>query len=258
MAVEVQDAAYLFLNRSTLCNHASTPFLHSYLHDVESLFWIGFYALFSTVPAKYPKPQLALRVEQRRLFNAFFPRCLEGSAERRHFFVLEQFKDDTVKALPTEYKSVVKVLLSIHEVLVDHYEKVENLKGFPQHEQFNQVYGTEQPGGLLAPFEAATKEAYSGDTQSLFSDDPIIITRPVQAPVYRETTDDGDRDDEQTYIFDESEQTEGLADDEEPPSKMRRKNGKTKEKAAGRSHHWSLKQESVEGTHSGEKRKRSL
>ncbi|KAK0243030.1 hypothetical protein EDD85DRAFT_933478 [Armillaria nabsnona] len=145
------------------------------------------------LPAKYPKTQLALRVEQRRLFNAFFPRRLEGSAERRHFFVLERFKDETVKALPTEHKSVVKVLLSIHEVLVDHYEKVENLKDFPQHEQFNQVYGTEPPGGLLAPFEAAAKEAYSGDTQSLFSDVPIIITRSVQ--------------------------TESSPDDEEPPTK---------------------------------------
>ncbi len=255
MAVEVQDAAYLFLNRSTLRNRASIPFLHNYLHDVESLFWIGFHALFSTVPANYPKAQLALRVEQRRLFNAFFPHRLAGSAERRHFFVLEQFKDDAVKALPTEYKSVVKVLLSIHEVLVDHYDKVENLKGFPQHEQFNQVYGTEPPGGMLAPFEAAAKEAYSGDTQSLFSDDPIIVTRPPRAPVYRETTDDGDRDDDQTYIFDESEQTESSADDEEPPSKVRRKNGKTKEKVAGSSHHTSFKQDSVKGTRNGEKRK---
>ncbi|PBL02809.1 hypothetical protein ARMGADRAFT_273017 [Armillaria gallica] len=238
MAVEVQDAAYLFLNRSTLRNHASTPVLHNYLHDVKSLFWIGIYALFSTVPAKYPKAQLALRVEQHKLFNALFPCHLE--------------------ALPTEYKSVVKVLLSIHEVLVDHYDKVENLKDFPQQEQFNQVYGTEPLGGLLAPFEAGAKEAYSGDTQSLFSDDPIIITRPARAPIYRETTNDGDRDDDQTYIFDELEQTESSADDEEPPSKVQRKNGKTKEKADGRSHHESLKQESVEGIHSGEKRKRLL
>ncbi|KAK0195828.1 hypothetical protein F5146DRAFT_951483 [Armillaria mellea] len=257
MAVEVQDAAYLFLDRRTLRNRASIPFLHNYLHDVESLFWIGLHALFSTVPVKYSKAQLALRLEQRKLFNGFFPHRLEGSTQRRHFFVLEQFKDDIVKALPTEYNSIVKVLLSVHEALVDSYEKVENSKGFPHHEQFNQVYGTGLPGGLLAPFKAAAKEAYSGDTQSLFADDPIIITRPARVPVYRETADDGDRDDDQTYIFDELEQTESSTDDEEPPSKMRRKNRKTKEKATGSNRHTSIRQDSVKGTHSGEKRKRS-
>ncbi|PBK69877.1 hypothetical protein ARMSODRAFT_1018617 [Armillaria solidipes] len=264
MAIEVQDAAYLFLRTSstpifnstyTLSGPDQVPVVHNYLHDIESLFWIGFHALFSTVPAKYSKDELAQRVEQRTLFNAFFPHRLEGSAERRHFFALSMFRKETVKALPTEYHPVLAVLLFIRAALVSNYEKLENLQDFPQHEQFNQVYGTEKPGGLSTPFADAAKEAYNGDTQSVFPDE-AIIARPARALVYRETTDDGDRDDDQTYIFDELEQAAG--DDEEPPAKVRRKNGKTKEKAAGRSHHGSLKQESVEGTHSGEKRKRLL
>ncbi|KAK0226339.1 hypothetical protein IW262DRAFT_1457573 [Armillaria fumosa] len=256
MAVEVQDAAYLFFNRNTLKNRASIPFLHNYLHDVESLFWIGFHALFSTVPAKYSKAQLALCLDQRILFNAFFPHRLEGSTQRCHFFIFDQRKDEAVKALPKEYKSVVEALLSIQDLLVEHYVEVENLKGFPQHEQFKEVYGTEPLGRLLASFEAAAKEAYSGDTQSLFPDKPIITTRPAQAPVYRETTDDGDRDDDQAYVSDELEGTESLTDDEEPPSKVRRKNGKAKERVTGSSHRTSFKQDSMRGTHSGEKRKR--
>ncbi len=262
MAVEVQDAAYLFLRTSptpifnstyTLSEPDPVPVVHNYLHDIESLFWIGFHALFSTVPAKYPKDELAQRDEQRTWFNAFFPHRLEGSAQRRHFFAQSMFRKETVKALPTEYHSVLAVLLFIRAALVFNYEKLENLQGFPQHEQFNQVYGAEQPGGLSIHFEAAAKEAYDSDTQSLFPDE-AIIARPARALVYRETTDDGDRDDDQTYIFDELEQA--VADDEEPPSKVRRKNGKTRQKAAGSSHRGSLKQESVEGTHSGEKRKR--
>ncbi|KAK0453895.1 hypothetical protein EV421DRAFT_1767130 [Armillaria borealis] len=265
MAVEVQDADYLFVPTSSipmfpptfpLPKRARAPFLHNYLHDIESLFWIGFHALFSTVPAQYPKDKLADRLDQRRLFDAFFPHRLEGSTERHRFFARQRFDDDTVEVLPTEYHPVLAVLLFIRSALVFNYDKLEKLEGFPQHEQFNQVYGTEQPGGLSTPFEAAANEAYDGDTQSLFPDEAIIIARPARALVYRETNDDGDRDNDQTYIFDELDQA--AADDEEPPSKVRRKNGKTKEKAAGRSHHGSLKQESVEGTHSGEKRKRLL
>ncbi|KAK0190693.1 hypothetical protein F5146DRAFT_1045365 [Armillaria mellea] len=266
MAVEVQDAGYLFVQQKSrpvfpltfpLPKRPRAPFLHNYLHDVESLLWIGFHALFSTVPATYPKDKLADRLDQHRLFDAFFPHRLDGSPQRRRFFTDQWHdNDDPMEALPTEYHSVAVVLIFIRDALVSNYEVLENLKGFPQHDQFNQIYGTEQPGGLLPPFEAAAKRAYDGDTQSLFPDEAIIIARPARALVYRETTDDGDRDDDQTYVFDELEQAAG--DSEEPPSKVRRKNGKTKEKVAGRNHRRSLKQESVEGTHSGEKRKRSL
>ncbi|KAK0486226.1 hypothetical protein IW261DRAFT_1416033 [Armillaria novae-zelandiae] len=256
MAVEVQDAAYLFFDRFTQKSRASIPFIHNYLHDVESLFWIGFHALFSTVPAKYSKDDLAQRLDQRTLFNAFFPHRLEGSVHRSHFFEHGVLKDGVMGALPTEYRSSAELILSIHQDLSDYYYKVENLTGFPQHEQFKQVYGTAPPSGLLASFKAAAKEAYSGDTQSLFPDKTIITTRPAQVVVYRETTDNDDRDDDQTFVPDELEGTESLEDDEEPPSKVRRKNGKTKEKATGSSHRTSFKQDSVKGTHSGGKRKR--
>ncbi|KAK0190707.1 hypothetical protein F5146DRAFT_1000692 [Armillaria mellea] len=255
MAVEVQDAAYLFLRRSptfpvnstyTLPGPDQVPFVHNYLHDIESLFWIGFHGLFSTVPAKYSRDEVDQRANQRTLFNSLFPHRLDGSTSRRHFFALSLLHQETVKALPTEYHPVLAVLFFIHNGLVSNYGQLENLEGFPQHEQFNQIYGTERLG-LSTPFADAVKNAYDGDTQSLFPDPGIIIARPARALVYRAAGDDGDRDDDHSYIFDDSENADGLGHDEEPPFKVRRKNGKTKEKTAGSSHHTS-KQESVEGT----------
>ncbi|KAK0491267.1 hypothetical protein IW261DRAFT_1436697 [Armillaria novae-zelandiae] len=258
MAVEVQDAAYLFLHKSptpianstyTLSGPDQVPFIHNYLHDIESLFWIGFHALFSTAPAKYSKASLSERVEQRTLFNAFFPHRLEGSAQRRHFFALSRHHEETVKAIPTEYHPVLAVLFFIRNTLVSNYAMLEIFGGFPQHDQFKQVYGK-----LSTPFADAAKNAYDGDTQSLFPDEAAIIARPTRALVYRETTDNGDRDEDQTYILNDLECTERY---EEPPSKVRRKNGKTKEKAAVSSRNsYHTHREFVEGTQSGEKRKR--
>ncbi|PBK69868.1 hypothetical protein ARMSODRAFT_956676 [Armillaria solidipes] len=115
MAVEVQATDYIFLPRQPLLpglddhtvRRARPPFLHNYLHDIESLFWIGFHALFSSVPAIYSRGQLAQRDQQRELFNDLFPHRLEGSHERRHFFVDAEFLDTTEKALPDEYIDVV-------------------------------------------------------------------------------------------------------------------------------------------------------
>ncbi|KAK0499818.1 hypothetical protein EDD18DRAFT_1249829 [Armillaria luteobubalina] len=257
MAVEVQDAAYLFLSKSptpivnltyTLSGPGKVPFVHNYLHDIESLFWIGFHALFSTAPATYSEASLPERVEQRTLFNAFFPHRLEGSAQRRHFFALSLLHEETVKALPTEYHPVLAVLFFIRDALVSNYTMLESLEGFPQHDQFNQVYGK-----LTTPFADAAEAAYDGDTQSLFSDEAVSITRPARAFVYRETNDDGDRDDDPTYILDDLESTEHY---EEPPSKVRRKNGKKQQAAGSSRSSYNPHRESVEGTRSGEKRKR--
>ncbi|KAK0494824.1 hypothetical protein EDD18DRAFT_285378 [Armillaria luteobubalina] len=186
MAVEVQDAGYLFMNRRAWRNLASIPFLHNYLHDVESLFWIGFHALFSTVPAKYSKAELALRLDQRILFNAFFPHRLEGSTQRSNFFVFNRRKDDAMKALPTEFESVVEALFSIQDLLVEYYMDVENLKGFPQQEQFKQIYCTEALAGLLAYFEAAAKKHTVVIHSHCSPTNPLSLLVLHEVPVYRE------------------------------------------------------------------------
>ncbi len=264
MAVEVQATEYLFIRHDDEplpeleepdAEKKGPLFLHNYLHDIESLFWIGSHALFSTVPAKYLRDRLTERDKQRDLFNVFFPHYLEGSSQRRLFFQHARYLN-AEEVLPTEYKNTLQWLLRLRRVLVHHYGRVENLPDFPQHEHFSQVYGTDQRNSnLFIAFGAVAKEAYNGHTQPLLPDKAISIARARRALVSRELGDDGDRDDDQTYIFDDLESSE---DDEEPPVKVRRKNGKTKEKAAGSSHHTSFKQKSVEGTHSGGKRKRLL
>ncbi|KAK0194219.1 hypothetical protein F5146DRAFT_1184019 [Armillaria mellea] len=264
MAVEVQATDYIFLPRQPLLpglddhtlQRPRPPFLHNYLHDIESLFWIGFHSLFSSVPATYPRDQLARRDEQRELFNDLFPHSLEGSHDRRSLFVDAQLLDATENALPNEYIDVVRRLLRIRSVLTYHYNEVENLPEFPLHEHFNNVYSTQQPtSDLFFAFEAAMEAAYTGKTQPLLPDDALRIKRRRRVLGSRESGDDGDRDDNQMYMFDDLEQAKGSEDGEEPPSKVRRKNGNTKEKATGSSHHTS-KQESVKSTQSGGKRKR--
>ncbi len=267
MAVEVQTTEYIFIRKTgqplppgvdePLPQSARPLFLHNYLHDIESLFWIGLHSLFSSIPATYLEDPLDRRNKQRELFNDFFPHYLAGSYERRRFIEHAEFKK-TEEVLPGEYRDAVRQLLRIRYFLAYHYDQVENLRHFPQHEHFDNVYGTDQPNSnLFLAFEAAMKVAYNGETQPLLPNDTIKIKRPRRALSHRETSDDGDRDDDHTYIFDDSEHADGLEDDEEPPSKVRRKNGKTKEKAAGSSHRIS-KQKSVEGAHSGDKRKRLL
>ncbi|KAK0216129.1 hypothetical protein IW262DRAFT_1398178 [Armillaria fumosa] len=267
MSVEVQATEYIFIRKTEqpLPSDDDEPlpqstlplFLHNYLHDIESLFWIGLHFLFSTIPAPYPE-DLPARNKQSALFNDLFPHYLAGSSGRRRFIEHADFKT-TEEVLPDEYRDTVRRLFRLRYILAYHYDQVENLPSFPRHEHFSQVYSTNKRGGdLFRAFEAVAKDAYNGDTQPLFPNKAVGIAGTRHPLVSRELSDDGDRDDDQTYIFDDLEQAEGLEDDEEPPSKVRRKNGKMRENAAGGSRHTSVKQQSVEGTHSGEKRKRLL
>ncbi|KAK0190699.1 hypothetical protein F5146DRAFT_1137526 [Armillaria mellea] len=262
MAVEVQATEYLF------SHHDDEPlpdleepaaltkgplFLHNYLHDIESLFWIGSHALFSTIPSTYLRDRLTARNKQRDLFNALFPHHVEGSSRRRRFFQCARYLD-AEDVLPTEYKDTLQWLFRLRRVLAHHYGLVEKFPDFPQHDHFNKVYGTDQRNrNLFIVFGAVAKEAYNGDTQSLFPNETIALARPARALLYRDTTDEGGRDDDRTYIFDHLESS---GDDEEPPSKVRRKNRKTQGKVAGSSHYTSAHQKSVWVTQSGEKRKR--
>ncbi|KAK0190698.1 hypothetical protein F5146DRAFT_1195064 [Armillaria mellea] len=190
MAVEVQATEYLFIRNAPVLlpdfNHVSAeheghegepfaedeptaeddepPFLHNYLHDIESLFWMGFHALFSTIPATCLQDQLDRRNKQRDLFNAFFPHYLEGSRERRRFFVRGKFL--TAKGvLPTEYKHAVQWLLNLRFILAYHYDQVEKFPNFPRHEHFDNVYATDmRNSSLFLAFDATMKAAYNGET----------------------------------------------------------------------------------------------
>ncbi|KAK0230517.1 hypothetical protein IW262DRAFT_1306647, partial [Armillaria fumosa] len=163
MAIEVQATEYLFLPRkSRLLPQLEEPiaekhgplFLHNYLHDIESLFWIGLHSLLSTIPATYLEDQPARRNKQRDLFNLIFPHCLEGSPARRHFFQHEWYLN-AEKDLPIEYKNNLQWLLRLHRILLHHYELVEIFPDFPRHEHFSQVYSTDgRNSNLFIAFES--------------------------------------------------------------------------------------------------------
>ncbi|KAG7449398.1 uncharacterized protein BT62DRAFT_929364 [Guyanagaster necrorhizus] len=267
MSVEVQETRYLFARTKHLLpefggpvsEQDMAPFLHNYLHDIESLFWIGFHSLFSTTPAIYTKKELAQRDRQRQLFNAFFPHCLEGGFDRRHLFQFAEFQD-TKEALPAEYRPSIKWLIHIRFILAYHYDKVENLPDFPRHEHFNKVYSTEQRNSnLFLAFEAAAEAAYSGGIQLLLPDEadkPISINQPQGVLVFGENSAEGDRDDDQMYVDDSLEHS-GHQNDREPPYKMQRKSGRAKQRKLN-GYAQSIEQESPEGIHSTGKRKRSL
>ncbi|KAK0230527.1 hypothetical protein IW262DRAFT_1523034, partial [Armillaria fumosa] len=238
---------------STMC---PAPVFAHYLHDIESLFWIGLHSLFSTIPTTYLQDLPERRDKQYKLYNSFFPHYLPGCSERRRFIQRTDFQT-TEEVLPDEYRDTMRRLLRIPYVLAYDYRQVENIPHFPRQEHFDNVYGTDQPkNDVFLAFEAVMNVAYNGETKLLLPHDPIRIKQLQRALTYREINDEGDRGDDQTYIFSDLGHAEGLEDDEEPPSKVRRKNGKTK--AAGSSHH--THRESVEGIHSmgSGKRKRQL
>ncbi|KAK0206729.1 hypothetical protein DFS33DRAFT_1316735 [Desarmillaria ectypa] len=258
MAVEVQDTQYkFFILEETKPVRGKPPqrpvkpiFLHNYLHDVESLFWIGLHALFSTVPATYTEAQLAECEPQRELFNSIFPHSLDGGSDRRRLFVFADFQD-AEDVLPVEYRPAVEQFLYLRNALVYNYTKAYKKLDFPQHENFDAVYATDDPDvNLFFAFQAVADAAYNGDTQ-LLPDEDIGIIVPRRALVFREENDDnGDRADDETYVNDGSDRSDG----EEPPYKMRRKGGNAKQKVGSRG--TSVVERSVGSAHSAGKRKR--
>ncbi|KAK0190451.1 hypothetical protein F5146DRAFT_1223342 [Armillaria mellea] len=261
MAIEAQQAHYVFYvsaqedaEPDELTQDPPTPvFLHNYLHDVESLFWIGLHALFSTVPANYTEKQLAACELQHELFNLIFPHRLDGGPDRHHLFVSAEF-DEPRKVLPAAYQPALEKFVFLRRILVYKYKYAYRQPNFPQHENFASVYSTQKPNlNLFLHFKQAVEAAYSGDTE-LLPDHDIEVTVPQRAPSFREENSDNDgHADDQTYIDHGSEYSDH-EDDEEPPNKMRRKGGNAKKKRVGGP---GVAGESVGSAHSAGKRKRT-
>ncbi len=264
MAVEVQEARYEFYippkdNPKPICGQpplrpVEPIFLHNYLHDVESLFWIGLHALFSTVPAMPTAAPPAPCKLQRQLFNRIFPHCLDGGPARRDLLVTGNFLEAAVD-LPLDYQRALEQFVFLRPVLVFRYKQAYDGPNFPRHKNFDSVYSTEDPDvDLFSGFETVAEAAYSGDTQ-LLPDEDIDTPAPSRAISLREeNSDNDDRAEDQSYVG-ISFESSGSEDDEEPPNKIRRKveNAKQKKKASRRGR----AEESLESTRSAGKRKRS-
>ncbi|KAK0461953.1 uncharacterized protein EV420DRAFT_1330968 [Desarmillaria tabescens] len=256
MAVEVQETGYFFLAVQNVKVRGKTPrrpiFLHNYLHHVESLFWVGLHALFSTIPTTYSEMHLTECGPQRQLFNSIFPHRLDGGLGRRHLFIEGDFQN-AEDVLPVEYRPALEEFSCLGNALVNKYVAAYNKPNFPQHENFDSVYATGDPDDdLFSLFQAVADAAYNGDTQ-LLPVEGVGITVPPRVPLFREKSDNGDRADDQTYVDNGSDLSDGV-DDEEPPHKMRRKGRNAKQKVSSRS--TSVVNGSVGSAQSAGKRKR--
>ncbi|KAK0499828.1 hypothetical protein EDD18DRAFT_1442434 [Armillaria luteobubalina] len=269
MAVEVQESRYEFyvppkdnpkpVRGKPPPSRVEPIFLHNYLHDVESLFWVGLHTLFSTVPATPAGASPTLRKLQSKLFNRIFRHCLDGGPDRRDLLVTGNFLDAAV-VLPLDYQKALEQTHFLQSVLVFKYKQAYDEPGFPQHENFNSVYSTEDSDvNLFSAFETVAEGAYNGDTQ-LLSDKVIDTPAPSRAMSLREDNDDDDdRAHDQSYVSigSESESSESSGseedeEDEEPPNKIRRKVGNaTQKKASGRGR----VEESLDSNRSAGKRK---
>ncbi|KAG7449447.1 uncharacterized protein BT62DRAFT_1054439 [Guyanagaster necrorhizus] len=122
--------------------------------------------------------------------------------------------------LPVEYKPAMEQFLYLQNALAYKYSKVYKKPNFPQNENFNWVYATEDPDDdLFFAFQGVADTAYSDDTR-LLPDEDISITVPRQVLVFRE--EDGNNDewvDNPTYATDGLECSD-CKDDEKLPHKM--------------------------------------
>ncbi|KAK0440942.1 uncharacterized protein EV420DRAFT_1769154 [Desarmillaria tabescens] len=171
MAVEVQAATYLLYKPARSFENFGQKlvkrFFHNYIHDIESLFWIGFHVLFSTIPAAYTYAQNAT-----------------GNAS------CWTFSFHAVESLPLDYQPAARACFHIRDIISYLYYQVEQQADFLQHEHFHIVYHPAKPQlDLSEAFQAAAKVAYDGETQ-LLPPINVIIRRPRQLPVKAEN--DGD------------------------------------------------------------------
>ena len=147
MAVEVQFHRYRFGVQPPI-QFSSKPvakpqFLHNYLHDVEGLWWIMMYSLFSTRPALEAAPSpddLKKRIAAR---NALFPLSLTESAVREHFMSNQAVKEKYLLTLPKSYLPLAQDMTNACWELVDQYANVRAMNF--NHDSFKDVYSKLRP-----------------------------------------------------------------------------------------------------------------
>ncbi|KAJ8083327.1 hypothetical protein PM082_009199 [Marasmius tenuissimus] len=153
MAVEVQVDDYVFgplLNIIADTSGQGPQFLHNYLHDVEGLWWIMMYSLFSTGPASetLPSPEgLNDRMAKR---DQLFPALITDSVIRRDFMTNVKIRQRYVSTLPQPYQALAANMAEALVQLVKLYWSAD--RDVLNHASFKDTYRT------LLPFFAKAKE----------------------------------------------------------------------------------------------------
>lgn len=139
MAVEVLTNRFLAQDRKvrrSLSPAASArlrniQFLHNYLHDVESVWWIAMWSLFYTVP-KHRVAEVVTEgatevTSQEEVANKIFWNYMTWTSQRQCFWDDECTREDDMGRLLDEYKGVGEQMLEVSNVLWEAYEYVEDV-----------------------------------------------------------------------------------------------------------------------------------
>ncbi|KAK0199613.1 hypothetical protein DFS33DRAFT_177630 [Desarmillaria ectypa] len=95
-------------NSSAPENQAPSAYIpHNFLHDLESLWWIGEHALFSSVPASGKVPHLQQQISS---YNNLFPHSSSGSNTSTLFLSTNHVHAGHITNLPDLYILVTRVL----------------------------------------------------------------------------------------------------------------------------------------------------
>ncbi len=200
MPVEIQTQGYLFLPRMTFTvdSHTilgedeaeetnsvegteeeslvpSTPdtdapsayIPHNFLHDLESLWWIGEHALFSSVPASGKVPRIDQQVSS---YKILFPHSSGGSNTRTTFLSTHQVHARHIAFLPAQYAKAAKALSKARMFLESHYTRLEAEPNFPnvEHSKFAPIYD------LSSYFTSAHNLMYKDNTTLITSHDDYL------------------------------------------------------------------------------------
>ncbi|KAL0062265.1 hypothetical protein AAF712_010834 [Marasmius tenuissimus] len=109
MAVEVQVGDYAFgpqLHILTIGNGSKPQFLHNYLHDVEGLWWIMLYSLFSTGPAWEALPSADDLKHRKARKNQLFPNLITDSVTRHKFMTNARVHEQYMSSMPRPFQAL--------------------------------------------------------------------------------------------------------------------------------------------------------
>ncbi|KAK0443347.1 uncharacterized protein EV420DRAFT_1277980 [Desarmillaria tabescens] len=150
---------------------------HNFLHDLESLWWIGEHALLSSVPASGKVTRQQYQISS---YKSLFPHSSAGSNSRTMFLLNKEAHDRHIGNLPTEYTHAAEALSKARRFLKNQYLRLEANLDFPhvEHSEFAPIYG------LRSFFKSAKKRMYIYETT------PLAWHRPFRSDSTQELAGD--------------------------------------------------------------------
>ncbi|KAK0211957.1 hypothetical protein IW262DRAFT_344149 [Armillaria fumosa] len=143
---------------------------HNFLHDLESLWWIGEHALFSSVPAYGKVPHIEQQVSS---YKMLFPHYSGGTNARTMFLSTNQVHARHIAYLPVQYAKAARALSEARMFLECHYTRLESEPHFPnvEHSEFAPIYN------LGSYFALAYNVMYKNNTTLAMSHDDYLCLR---------------------------------------------------------------------------------